>query len=320
MSILKPKNTFRKDIRDLSNKYGTNYELVSELVKWFGFSEITSMLKMKPQDLKKTIRFNKLKTSKNEIMDKLEKEEITVDPIIELDEGLLVTSGWKKVGSSLAYLSGEIMPQGLGSMLAIEALDPQPGEKILDMAAAPGGKSCFIAERMMGKGELVVNDISKNRCSALINNLSRHHVQNYSLSISDGANLKLSGFDRILLDAPCSGDGLIVSDIRRRNSTKILKSFALQKIQFSLLKRAVVMLKPNGYCVYATCALTPIENELVVQNILGDVTIESIDIPGYAGIGEINPLFERAKRLLPSSHGCDGFFIIKIRKRNTDES
>jgi NOL1/NOP2/sun family putative RNA methylase len=235
--------------------------------------------------------------------------------MLEMPEGLIIRKGWKKVGSSQSYLNGYVMPQGYGSMLAVHALDPLPGDFVLDMAAAPGGKSCFIAERLQNRGQLVANEKSHKRIQSLINNLMRHSIDNVVVTHQDALSISTNNFDKILLDAPCSGDGLIVSTPSRRKKKSLINSYSLQRIQITLLSKAFSLLKPRGTCVYSTCSINSIENESVLENLFEQFSVEQINIPGNPGLQTIHQEFSKTKRLLPSQHYCDGFFIAKLQKR-----
>ncbi|MHA2249701.1 MAG: RsmB/NOP family class I SAM-dependent RNA methyltransferase [Candidatus Kariarchaeaceae archaeon] len=301
-------------INRLATQHNTSVDLVDLLTSWFGVDEVDSILRMKPHHLHKTIRVNLLKLTRKEAIERLKKENIVCKRIKEVPEGLIVTQGQTKIGSCQSYLNGEIMPQGYGSMLAVHALDPLPGETILDVAAAPGGKSCFIAERMKNTGTLIANDASSVRIPSLISNLARHGISNSVVTLQDGMILNLPQVDRVLLDAPCTGEGLIVSQISRRKSRKIMDHYHLQKVQITLLNKAISLLKPGGVCIYSTCSLSPIENEEVITQVLGKVTVLDLEVPGLQGFSQIHPDLVKAKRLLPSIHKCDGFFIIKLQK------
>lgn len=269
---------------------------------------------MRPNQLEKTVRINMLKGTREKIQQNLRLENINSKYLRELDEGLIILSNKEKIGSSQTYLNGEIMPQGLGSMLTVDALDPKPGDIVLDMASAPGGKATFIGERLKGSGLVMANDISHSRIRSLRNNLARHGIENVVIYNKNAVNLRFNNVDKILLDAPCTGEGLIVSQPSRRLSRTVRNSYDMQKVQIQLLKHAIKLLKPNGQLVYSTCSLSPIENENVIQTVLDRVKLEKIEIIGDEGLSDLDPSLRFAKRLLPSKYKCDGFFISKMRK------
>ncbi|MCE7736224.1 MAG: RsmB/NOP family class I SAM-dependent RNA methyltransferase [Candidatus Heimdallarchaeota archaeon] len=287
---------------------------MDHLVSSIGLDQTIDVLNTHPDQLYNTARVNLLKISRNECIAKLHNEGIKAKPIPELAEGIFITRGWKKIGSSLTYLEGCLMPQGYGSMLTVHSLDPQPGEVVLDMAAAPGGKSCYIGERMQNTGLLIANERSYKRIQSLIHNLMRHSIENVIITQNDAAKINIDSVDRVLLDAPCSGDGLIISNPSRKKSKSIINSFSMQRIQINLLSNALSLLKPKGICVYSTCSLNTIENEQVLFPLKDKFKIEKINIPGISGVKSIHEEFGKTKRLLPSTHHCDGFFIAKLRK------
>lgn len=305
----------RKQLKSLQLKYGVEASLLTNFIDSFGLVETEKIMSMKPSDLKRTVRVNLMKVTREQAIQRLKQEKIIAKEIPEPPEGLEILKGWEKVGSSQTYLAGEIMPQGLGSMLAVHALDPRPGDRVLDMAAAPGGKTCFIGERIRNSGLIVANDKSTSRLSSLISNLSRHSIDPVIIMNLDAGQLRNMEFDRILLDAPCTGEGLVVSQPSRRKSKGIQNSYTMQNVQINLLRRALSLLKVGGIMVYSTCSLSFIENEQVLLSSL--VSVEILDtgiISGNPGNSDIHQSFELSKRLLPSKLACDGFFITKIRR------
>ena len=304
-----------KEVREIATQYQMSIDYINHLSNFLDILEIRKILKLGPSNIKPTIRFNLMKSNQSETVTKLHAENISVKHIEEIPEAFEVLRGKNKIGHSQTYLSGEIMPQSFGSMLSVHTLDPQPNETILDLSAAPGGKSCFIGERMGGKGTLIANEYSHSRAKSLINNLSRHGITNSIVTIQEGSKFTYpSKFDKILLDAPCSGDGLIVSQPNIRSKKTLENSFVLQRLQQSLLKHAISLLKPDGICVYSTCSLNTIENEEVIHPFLNKIQIEKISSPGIPGNLDIHEDFYHATRLLPSKLACDGFFIAKLRK------
>ena len=165
----------KRSIQKLSLKFNTSASIISEFISLIGKENTVKTLQMTPKDLNQTARVNFLKSDRKTVIQKLKEEKIIAKPIENIPEGINIIKGSNKLGSSLTYLCGEIMPQGLGSMYSVSELDPKPGEIILDMAASPGNKSAFINQRMENEGTLYVNDISTKRYRQLIYNLSRNN-------------------------------------------------------------------------------------------------------------------------------------------------
>ena len=181
------------------------------------------------------------------------------------------------IGATPEYLAGHYMVQSASSFLPVMALQPQPGQRVLDMAASPGGKSSHVAALMANTGTLVANDSSKDRLRALQANLSRLGVRNAIVLNADGRDFPklMGGFDRVLLDAPCSGLGVISKD----PSVKAEKSYAdvqrCQQLQKELLLAAIDSCnadqpgnEESGIIVYSTCSVSIEENESVVEHAL----------------------------------------------------
>jgi NOL1/NOP2/sun family putative RNA methylase len=304
----------QKSIRALSTRYSTNTDIVELLLDTLGEANTVEILKMHKAEIKRTLRLNLLHFNKNEIFSSLKEEEIRVVPDKTIPESCEVVFGELKIGHSLAYLKGMISPQGYGSMLTVHLLDPQPGEIILDMAAAPGNKTCFIGERMKNQGVLYANDSSKPRLLSLRANLNRHGIKNCIITNYDGAEFPQSEkFDKILLDAPCTGEGLLVSQPERRKSRQRVDSFILQRTQQRLVRNALQLLKPKGTLVYSTCSLNTIENEEVIESFLQDLDEVNLD-PSRIKYTRSEKI-PTSIRLLPNNTFCDGFYIFKGVKK-----
>lgn len=236
-------------------------------------------------------------------------------------------------GRTLVHNLGYLYLQDLSSMIPALVLDPQPGERILDLAAAPGSKTTQIAQMMKNTGTLVANDADSGRLSNLSFNLDRMGIYNTVVTHLDGT---LAGkrypdyFDRVLLDAPCSALGVLANKPDVLNwwaQSKVAKFAALQE---KLLISAIKALKPGGRLVYSTCTLTQEENEGVVQSVLAKypVELETIpDHPGYAfrnGISApgISPeVSEKVRRIYPfdNENNLQGFFVASFRKTDSTQ-
>lgn len=274
----------------------------------------------------RSIRVNTLKVSKAELKNWFTSQGYQVKESSYSEDGLELTGAGQEWALKLPYHSGFTYPQDAASMFAVELLNPQPGETILDLTAAPGGKSTHIAQRMNNSGVLVANDMDTRRLKALKSNLSRLGIVNaYITRLSAGklAERYPETFDRILLDPSCSGEGLFVTKEGQPEywNKKAVKHFA--GLQFGLLRQAFQMLKPGGRLVYSTCALNAVENDGVVEDFLEKTSEAKIDegveaelkqrgiqvpqqIAGLKGI-----------RFWPHKTGTKGFFCIALTKTHS---
>ena len=208
------------------------------------------------------------------------------------------------------------------------ALAPQPGEKVLDLAAAPGGKTTHLAQLMRNTGTLFANEISEERIPALRSNIQRLGVTNCIVTNYDGRKFPkiMSGFDRVLLDAPCSGLGVIAKDQSiklHRTLEDVKKNAHLQK---ELLLAAIdccnARSSTGGFVVYSTCSVAVEENEEVVQYALNNRRVKLVDTGlsiGSEGFYRFRAkVFDRkmqlCRRVYPHVHNMDGFFVAKLRK------
>lgn len=271
----------------------------------------------------RSIRVNTLKISKAELKDWFESQGYEVRDSIYSSDGLELTGSGQEWALKLPYHAGFTYPQDAASMFAVEVLNPQPGERALDLTAAPGGKSTHMAQRMQNTGVLVTNDMDTHRLKALKSNLSRLGIVNAyvtRLNASKLAEHYPETFDRILLDPSCSGEGLFVTKEGQPNywNKKALKHFS--GLQFGLLRQAFQMLKPGGRLLYSTCALNAVENDGVVDDFLAKTPQARVDeramkelkergihvpeqVAGLQGI-----------RFWPQRTGTKGFFCIAITK------
>ena len=232
-----------------------------------------------------------------------------------------------ELGNAIEHLLGYYYVQELSSMLSVIALDPQPNETILDLCAAPGSKTSQIAAKMQNQGNLFANDVKIDRIKILSSTLEKTGVTNAIVTRNDGVNLcqKLSKrrfkFDKILLDAPCSGEGTLRSSPKTflMWNHKVVES--LSRLQKKLIANAINCLKVNGTLVYSTCTHAPEENEHVVNFLLNNfpVRLESINLPvkSRPGIIEWNgekfsKEIHKCIRIYPQDNDSEGFFVAKF--------
>ncbi|MBI2043402.1 RsmB/NOP family class I SAM-dependent RNA methyltransferase [Candidatus Pacearchaeota archaeon] len=236
-----------------------------------------------------------------------------------------------ELGRSLEHLLGYYYIQEIASMLPALVLNPKPNELVLDLCASPGSKTTQMASMMKNLGVLIANEIKLDRIKILASNLERCGITNTIITRKDGVTLcerlkkKDFKFDKILVDAPCSGEGTIKSSPKTLLMWNINTIKSLSKLQKKLLEAAIEILKPKGEIVYSTCTHAPEENEGVLNYVLnkfsGKIKIEKIILPvkcthgilGWAG-GNYNKEVEKSCRIYPHITNTEGFFIAKMRK------
>lgn len=200
---------------DLMIFYGYNEFLMSKFMDLFNVTELIEFLEASQVERPLTIRTNTIKTRRRDLAQALINRGVNLDPIGKWSKvGLVVYDSQVPIGATPEYLAGHYMIQGAASLLPVMALAPQENERILDMCSAPGGKSTHIASLMKNTGILFANDSQKERLSSVIGNIHRLGITNTVVSCYDGRFFSkvMTGFDRILLDAPCSGTGVIAKD------------------------------------------------------------------------------------------------------------
>lgn len=227
-------------------------------------------------------------------------------------------------GKHVYHAAGLYYIQEPSAMAPVEVLQPKPREKILDMCAAPGGKTTQIAAKMMGEGILVANEIDAKRCKALISNLERFGVANAVVLNEQPHRFSerfTSYFDRILVDAPCSGEGMFRKDPEACEHWSIKNSEKCADLQQYILTEAAKMLKQGGRLVYSTCTFNRRENEYAIEKFLqSHPEFELIEVPSqkYFQNG-LTPSTAQASRLWPHLIRGEGHFVAVLQKSKTQE-
>ena len=237
-------------------------------------------------------------------------------------EGVYRVKGASDIGRDLDFQGGKFSIQSEGSMAAVLALAPTPGMTVLDCCAAPGGKACLIAEMMQNTGRVYAWDIHEHRVNLIYAQAERLRLYNIRPAVRDAViyQERFEGtMDAVLLDAPCSGTGVMDNkpDIKYRLTREGLDE--LVALQGDLLDTVSRYLKPGGVLVYATCSLLPAENEAQIASFLGRHTDFAMDeLP--AGFPDVFRPCQRTHglQLLPHRDGVDGFFIARMRKARHD--
>ena len=286
--------------------------------------------------IRKCIRVNTLKIDVESVKRRLG-DRWTLEPIPWCREGFWITFRDGKrfdIGNLIEHHLGYIYVQESASMIPPVVLDPRPGETVLDMCAAPGSKTTQMAMYMKNKGILIANDISGSRLKALGMNMLRCGIHNSVLTMMQETRFSRIAkehhefrFDKILVDAPCSGTGTIRKSLKTIIMWNPLGITKLNRIQRNLLEAAFNMLKIDGTLVYSTCTIEPEENEVVVSYLLDNypnARLEEIDAKKFGIINtpavlafddlKINPAVSKCLRIHPYDNDTEGFFVAKIRR------
>lgn len=271
-----------------------------------------------------TLRVNTIKYSVQELMQYFKEINIKFERVPWYKDALLLKNvSEKEIQKLEIYEKGYIYLQSLSSMVPPLVLEPKVGEKILDLTAAPGSKTTQIASLMQNSGYVLANELDKIRYERL-----KYNVESQGCKIIEvmNANGEIVGnqypeyFDKVLLDAPCSGEGrFIITDPQTYRKWSKKQVNELAKLQKKLFKSAYKALKPNGTMVYSTCTMNKEENEYLLDWACNNFKIEILDIdlqlreaiPAFSE--EVNKSIQKAIRILPSKH-MEGFFVAKIRK------
>ena len=265
-----------------------------------------------------SVRVNNLLISKEDLSKELEKEGVTVESGKLAPEAFILRGG-VSIATLDSFKKGYFTVQDESSMLVARVLDPKPGETILDACAAPGGKTTHIAELMGNEGFVVSADIYQHKLDLINQTAMRMEHQIVKTVLQDATQQNrdyIEKFDRVLIDAPCSGLGILrkKADIRWRKQWADIN--ALTQLQKDIIKACSQYVKPNGIMVYSTCTISPLENEQMVKWITDYLEFDLEDINEYIPQSLHNETTQKGYvQIFPSTVKTDGFFISRFRKR-----
>lgn len=295
------------------------------------FKKYLDILKIEPVN---SIRCNTIKISVKKLKEKLESKGWKLNqPFTNYPEIMIIENNLQpgELGRSMEHLLGYYYIQEISSMLPVMALQPQENEIILDLCSAPGSKTTQIAAKMNNTGTIIANEISMGRIRILANNTERCGVTNTIITRKEGVALcnkfEREGikFDKILLDAPCSGEGTLRSTPKTYKMWNINTIKRMSSIQKNLFEAVFKILKKDGEIVYSTCTHAPEENEEIVNFALekfkDQIKIEIIKLPIKTRIGitkwQDEKYLEDVKfscRVYPQDNNTEGFFLAKFKK------
>ena len=291
--------------------------LIEMLNKQYGENIINKIIDGFNQNRPVTFRVNTLKTTTNAVCQELDKFNIQYEKVPWSNEALIIKNVQEKQIQELdIYKNGEIYLQSLSSMLPPIILNPKPNTDILDMAAAPGGKTTQLASLTNNKAHITACEMNKLRLERLKYNVEKQGASCVYVMLQDARRIDdFFSFDNILLDSPCSGSGTLNANIENRFTMKLVEKST--KSQIELLRKAVKILKPGREMVYSTCSILQCENEDIVNRMLKEEKVEVVPIE-FKGIEEIPQLPTKIDGTLCvcPTELYEGFFVAKLLKRN----
>lgn len=296
--------------------------LVARWIKQYGEATAEAICRANNEPPSVSVRVNRARSSRDKLLEQMIEQgldaapsNLSADGIIVRNSGNMALSAW--------YQEGLVSVQDESSMLVAGAVAPEPGMKILDCCAAPGGKTCHMAELMGEQGSVIANDIHPHKAKLIQDQAERLGLADSIRTTSMDA-LKLKdhfapeSFDRILLDAPCSGLGVI----RRKPDLKWVKSpediTEISHIQRELLDSVAGLLRPGGVLVYSTCTIEPSENGEMVASFLqrhSDFELISDRESGFEALGAAAKREPAGLQILPQDYHSDGFYIARLQKK-----
>ncbi len=270
------------------------------------------------------LRLRSRKVSPASVKGRLEQLGFALSPVPGLPDFYRVESGPYSPSKTLEHWLGWFYIQESVTGLAALALSPQPGDRVLDLCAAPGGKTAHIADLMCGKGTVVAVEPVRDRLKKLVGNLYRLGLPEVLAVAADGRRFPEGAtFDRVLVDAPCSAQGTLRKKRGKPFSRPPNFATYIAGVQEALLRRAAQLVRPGGTIVYATCTFDPQENEAVVSRVLEDLPLEvepiDLPVPHDPGVSEFeasrfDPRLKRAWRVYPHHLDSGGLFLVRLRR------
>ncbi|MDD4335168.1 MAG: 16S rRNA (cytosine(967)-C(5))-methyltransferase RsmB [Desulfotomaculaceae bacterium] len=303
----------------ISIKYSHPVWLVERWLEEFGLEDTMLLCRANNLPAPNTVRVNTLKNTRDELVERLIKEGLTVKETAYAPEGVTI-EGFLSIGAMAAFRGGRFQVQDESSMLASRALAPEPGATVIDACSAPGGKATHLAQLMKNRGQIFAFDIHPHKLALIKENSDRLGISIIRETAGDAARLPENFYgsaDYVLVDAPCSGLGVL----RRRPDARWRKEpgqiAGLVKLQAEILDSAARCVRDRGVLVYSTCTITREEN-------LGQVEDFLAGHPAFV-LEDLTPLLPRVLdsdgtiaggylQLLPHRHATDGFFLARMRK------
>ena len=290
----------KKDMaRFLEVKYSMPQWIVKQWINDYGMEETEQILKGFDRENPLSIRTNTLKCTPEELKDKLQAEGVTVEPVKDLNYAFYI-SGFDYLNSLQSFEDGLFYVQDVSSMMVAELAAPEENDYVIDVCAAPGGKSTHLAEKLKGTGMVEARDLTDYKVDLIRDNIDRHELHNMKAVLMDATQYdeaSVNKADVLICDLPCSGLGVLgrKTDIRYKISPEQEKE--LMELQRQILDTVHGYVKPGGSLVYSTCTIDKMENEDNVR---------------WFADKYKDFVLKEERQLLPGELGGDGFFLAKF--------
>lgn len=303
---------------DLSIRYSYPQWIAQKWIDDYGAEFAANLMSAGNMNPPTAIRTNTLKISRRELQKALYEQGIETEDSKTAKDGLLV----KKAGGlfeSKAYNEGLFIVQDQSAMLVSEILDPQPGEYVIDLCSAPGGKTTHIAQLMDNKGSITARDIHEHKIEIVEKLAAKLGIDIISVQKSDALQIDknlVSKADRVLADVPCSGLGILARrpEIKNRRKPEDIKE--LSEIQYEIISNAAKYVKPGGILVYSTCTIGSAENEEIVDRFLKENSdFEPDNISEYLPDELKKQSLKGSIQIFPNINAMDGFFISRLKRK-----
>lgn len=292
--------------------------IVELWLEQLGMAETEQLCEWMNQSPAIDLRVNPLRTNIDQVESALQAGGILARRVPQLPQALRLIGSTGPIQNLPGFSEGWWAVQDSSAQLVGHLLDPQPGEVVIDVCAAPGGKTTHIAELMGDEGTVWACDRAASRLRKLKENIERLHLKSIQICVGDSRNLSQfkNSADRVLLDVPCSGLGTLHrhADARWRQTPESVQELSV--LQKELIAQTSTFVKPGGVLVYATCTLHPLENEGVIQQFLDHHPSWQIDLPTLDSTAAAFASAEGWVKVWPHLQQMDGFFMVCLRKQN----
>jgi len=293
---------------ELSIKYSYSLWMIDYFIDSFGIDKTKEILEFNKKAPKLSIRVNTLKITRDNLIDDLNIINIKSEKSVLTKSGIIINQlNDERINELELFRDGYFYIQDDASILVAEMLNPKEGERILDVCASPGGKSTHMAQIINDNGEIISRDITEEKIDLINENIERLSINSiktevFDATLEDIENIKK--FDKILIDAPCTGLGII----RRKPEIKLNRDkediVNISQLQYEILNKSAKLLKDNGEMVYSTCSIGETENLNVINRFLNEnKEYKIVAINGNDSL-----------QILPGDYESDGFFICKLSR------